>query len=202
MTKKHTGMKASSLRGILITLVLIIVGLAGTGFYFAQDFLRTYAIEVSHSISDATATDSNKQGLPTIQGELDSQKAAATKAAAMLSSSQNYQTQVVKDLNKYAANSGVTIAKYGLDAQAQSSTPATVQNNANPAMPLAIAGGARSIPFTVTVTSPVSFDSLLKFMMAVEQNVPKIQISGVSLERSTQANMVNTDTLTMEVYAQ
>lgn len=191
--KKGTAMKATSLRNALVTIIILVIGSAGVSFYFAQQYLRTIATDVSHSLSDATMNTGGSQSLKDTQEMLITNQAVATKAAALFSPSQAYQSQVVHDLGVYATNAGVNIEDYNFLASTATSTTTT-------STPKAIVGGAGSTSFTVTIASPVEFTNLMKFMSAIEQSIPKMQISSINISPSTDTSMVTTDALTIEIY--
>lgn len=205
MNQEKPGMKATTLRSVLVVIIILILIIAGGGFYFAQQYLQTTAANVSQSLSNATVnTTGNNQGLKETEQILAANQGTATKAIALLSSSQGYQAQVVHDLGVYAANTGVDIQDYNF-APSTTATPATgagVGATTAPGTtpPPAAVGGTGSTTFTVTITSPVSFTSLMKFMTAIEQSVPKMQIAGINLSASTGTDMVTTDALTIAIY--
>ena len=179
-------MNAVTLRGVLGTMVVLLIALAGVGFYFAQDWLQKMAVDVSHSVAESTTSDSSVQALKQLQEELATRQDIITKTNSIFTSTATYQTQAVQDLIAYAESSGITISNYAFPAPAASSAAAT------------------SIPataVTITLKSPVSYTSLLKFMAAVEGNLPKMQITSINLGRiSGDSESVKIDQLTVAVY--
>lgn len=180
-------MNAITLRGVLGTMVVLLIVLSGVGFYFAQNWLQEMAVSVSHTVAESTTSDSSVQALKKLQEELSTRQDIITKTNSIFTSTSTYQTQAVEDLIAYAKSSGITISNYAFPPPAAASSAA-----------------ASSIPttlVTVTLTSPVSYTSLLKFMSAVEGNLPKMQITSINLGRiSGDSESVKIDQLTVAVY--
>lgn len=177
-------MNAMKLRGILIFLIVLVIGLSAVGFYFAQGWLRTYAVSVSQFVAESTVSGNDVQSLETLQQELVAQQDIITKVTSIIAPRQNYQNQVIKDLDTYAAKAGIGELDYGFT-------------------PDAAAGAAASTSVIVTLESPVSYEKLLRFMSDIESNLPKMQISQINLSRIPGDNTsVRTDQLTIEVSTQ
>ncbi len=182
---KKSSMNATTLKAILGTSIVLIIGLASVGFYFAQDWLRAQAAEVSRAVADSNSSDSTIQSLNKLQQELSTRQDIISKTNTIMTSASSYQTQAVEDLTTYATAAGITISNYAFPAAAATSAGSTV--------PLT--------QVTVTLTSPVAYSNLLKFMMAIEGNLPKMQITSVNLGRTTNdPTSVKIDQLTVAVY--
>lgn len=184
---KKSSMSPTTLRGILGTAIVLLIILAGVGFYFAHNWLRDLATSVSQTVASSSTSGADLQALSKLQQELLEQQDLATKAAAMFTSSQTFQTQAVKDLGIYAAATGITISNFTFPVAGATTT-----------------GGVTtpSTTITITLTSPVSYINLLKFMQAIESNLPKMQISSINLGRiEGDAQSVRIDQLTVAVYA-
>lgn len=176
---------AVTVRGILSTGLVLLIVMAGVGFYFAQNWLQEMAISVSHTVAQSTTSDKSVQDLKQLQDELATRQDIITKTNSIFTSTATYQTQAVEDLIAYATSSGITISNYSFPAPtastAASSTPTTL--------------------VTITLTSPVSYTSLLKFMSLIEGNLPKMQITSINLGRIVGDNeAVKIDQLTVAVY--
>jgi hypothetical protein len=194
---KKSSMTASTLRIILTICIFLMVGLSAVGFYFAQDWLRTLAVDVSHTVADSTASGDNIQSLQKLQTELEAKQAISAKVGLLTTSTQEYQTQGIKDLKQYAALSGITISQYSFQPAA-AAAPAVV------ATPGAVAATAVVNPtITVTLTSPISYTKLLNFMSLIENNLPKMQVSNITLGRiNGERDNVTAQSLTVEVYTE
>lgn len=183
---KKSGLSAVTLRGMLGTGIVLLILLAGVGFYFAQNWLQSFAVTVSHKVADSKASDTGLQSLHTLQAELSSQQSIITKTNSIFASANSYQTQAVQDLTTYAAATGMTISNYTFPVAAATAT------------------GTGTLPVTqvtIALGSPVSYTNLLKFMSEIEGNLPKMQITGVNLSRiSGDSPSVKIDALTIAVY--
>ncbi len=180
-----TKLDAVALRGILGTTIVLLILLAGVGFYFAQDWLHKLAVDVSHTVAESTTSDSSVQSLQKLQQELSSRQDIITKTNSIVTSTNTYQTQAVQDLIAYATAAGINISSY--------SFPTPTATSAGSTTPLT--------QVTVTLTSPVNYTSLLKFMSAIEGNLPKMQITSINLGRLASDNSsVRIDQLTVAVY--
>lgn len=194
---KKTPMSAVTLRTVLSVLIVLTIILSGVGFYFGQTWLNNLAVSVSHQIADSRASGNNVEALKKLQQDVAARQESATRARSISSSAQNYQTQTIYDLDKYAASAGISISNYSFVQTSASAAPvATATITPTVAAP--------STAVTITVTSPVSYVRLLKFMSAIESNLPKMQVSSVNLGRPTadSGDLVTTDQLTIEVYTQ
>ena len=201
---KKNKLNAITLRTILGVCVVILVGLSAVGFYFGQNWLRTYAVSVSQTVANSKASGNDIQTLKTLQQNLLARQDIIAKATSIIASGQDYQTQTIHDLDKYAVYADVAISNYSF---AQTTTPtASVTSSATASMatPTQAAAGTGSKAVTITITSPVSYTKLLKFMTAIESNLPKMQISSINLGRveGGDGSSVRTDQLTIEVYTQ
>lgn len=157
-------MKASSLRSFLIALVVILLLLVAGGFYLGFQQVRTFAIEVSHSAVDADASGKQIEELQILKRELEARENLVTKANKLFATADSYQSQALSDVQKYAETYEVTI----LNTDFESSAQGVIDNT-----------------FVITLKSPVSYDKLLRFLDAIEGNLPKMQVTSVSLGHSS-----------------
>lgn len=201
---KKSGMSATTLRTILSIIVIILIGLSAAGFYFGQNWLRTLAVSVSHTIADSKASGNDVQSLKKLQQDLLARQDIIAKANSIVSSSQNYQNQTIQDLDKYATDTGIVILNYNFTPPTATASAAPTSGAATATQTASSALGTGSTSVTVTLSSPVSYKKLLKFMTAIESNLPKMQISSINLGRviGNNSDSVNTEQITVEVYTQ
>ena len=166
-----TGKKltATTIRNILAFLLVIITVGAAVGFYSGLRIIKAYSLEVTHTISDSNASGKQVEQLSQLKKQLADGQVLVAKAEKLFSTPATYQTQVLKDISKYASETGVSISNI------ESVTPAAG----------APTTGSSQI---ITLQSPVSYLSLLKFIDAIEGNLPKMQISGINIGRPTSAS--------------
>lgn len=190
MKKTKAGLKATSLRKAMSSAVFIIIGISAVGFYFGQDWLGKYAAQVDQTTSGASVSGSSSQALSQLREEITKNQSIGAKAASILASSQNYQSKIIDDLNKYASASSISIAGYNL------TQPLTAGEDASAAI-----SGVKSNFVTITLNNPVPMKNLLQFFKAIETNLPKMQITGISLTPSPSSkDNVTIEPLTIEVY--
>src|SRR5664279_184855 len=111
---KAIKLTAVSFRLLLSISLFVIVGLAVALVWFGSGYLRDVATTVRQISSDAGASQNNLQTLQKIKQELVNQKTIIEKASSIVADSQGYkyQDQIIKDLNEYAASSGITITNF------------------------------------------------------------------------------------------
>lgn len=198
-------MTAVQLRMILISTILAIFVLGGVGFYFVQSQLNTFAINVSHVNEDAATSNNDISILQTVQKKLadDQGNVERTKKIVADSKSYTYQDQIISDLNAYAARAGITITGYTFDAGAGATTNTSGSTATGAASPATTTiAGLKSTTVSVTLKAPTKYENLLNFVHSVEQNLTKMQVSGISLTKGQSPADVSTNVLSIEVYIQ
>jgi len=171
--------KPQTLRNILyVVFTLIVLGGAGL-FYLGLQGLKEYAVEVNHSVADAEASGSQVQALQSLKGQLSQSQALIDKANQMFATPTNYQAQAISDIRTYAAKSGVAVSRTGFEEQTE--------------------GPTRTI--SVSLQSPVSYPRLIQFLDGIEGNIPKMQVSNISLSHvsGAGAGVVNVDEIKIKV---
>ncbi|HZJ34980.1 MAG TPA: hypothetical protein VFD55_03165 [Candidatus Angelobacter sp.] len=186
---KKPNIKAASLRTFMSFIIFIMIGSAIVGFYYAQDWLSKFANEVSSiTTTESTKNEDDAQALNQLKNEIATNQTTANKAASMIASTQNYQTQVTQDLDKYASNTGISITDYGFEKPAIAIAPLSIN-------------GVQQSYVTITLKNPVKFTNLIKFIKSIESNTPKMQLTGVNLNYDPVSdNDVTTEPLVIEVY--
>ncbi len=192
MKTNKKSLKATSLRNFLVFLVLLTIAIAGSSFYFGQQWLHNYAVDVSHKVADATNSNGDVSTLKKLQEEIDKQQAVLGKTQSLFTDQSNYQTQVVQDMSRYATQLGMPTPNFTFQSSTgtpSAGAPAGTATNTTPGNTV-----------TVTVESPIAYTTLLKFISAIEQNLPKMQLTGINIGRA-EGGMVTTDALTIQVFS-
>jgi len=174
---------ATSIRNVLSALLVLIIIGSAAGFYFGLQIIKEYSLEVARTSADASASaDSTTQPSDPNQ-QLADGEALVAKVNKLFATPATYQAQALKDINLYANQSGVKIS--GIES-------------AGPAIAGTESANSSEI---ITVESPVSYASLLAFINSIEGNLPKMQITGISIERPVAASgdQVVADTITITV---
>jgi hypothetical protein len=183
MTKSN--LKAVSIRNTLYVILVLVIISAIVGFYFAQDRLSELAPNAVSSSPSQTAT--GAESVDQLKSYISNYQTIANKTNNITASSQEYQSQATTDINKYAANSNITI----VNIEPTKTTPST---------PASIAGTQMRY-ITVTMKNPVKYTGLMQFMKSVENNLPKMQITGIKLSRIANSNgNVNVDPIIIRLY--
>lgn len=196
--KKGKSLTATSLRFILTISLFVISVLAYVGFSMIVDGLESTASDTSKTIADANNSRSNVQNLQRMQTELEKNKDAVSRASNIVAASKSYQyqDQIIKDLTDYANRAGISITNFDFSAtkSTSTSTPGAAPQATTPAPT-----GVNSTSVSVTTQNPINYDSLLRFIYSIEQNLTKMQISSVGLSKEASGGVAS-DALTIEVY--
>ncbi len=203
MTAKSKKLTATSLRLILSISLFMIAAVGVISFIYVQGQLHAVAVDTSHIVVDANASQDNLQTLQKIQKILAADKDVISRTNSIVADSQSYQyqDQIIGDLNGYATKAGISITNIDFSAVAAVAAPAAAAPAAGGAnSPAAAPTGVKSTSVTVTISNPVSYNNLLVFIRSVEQNLTKMQISRVGLSKGTNSSTVTSDALAVEVY--
>lgn len=187
MKKSH--IEATALRSIMSFTVFVIIGLSSVGFYYAQGWFNKLANEVS-LISAAKPTKSNidPQSLIKLQQDINDLQTTANKASDIIASSNDYQDEITEDLNKYATDNNISISNYNFAEQTTLNAIATISD-------------IQSNFVTITLSNPIPFTNLMHFLKEIESNSPKMQLTGININRASGSNnTVTVEPLTIEVY--
>lgn len=192
---KHRGLTATKLRATLALSLLLITLVTSGGFYVVNRWLRSFATDVSHATADATASHTTISTLQQLQERLAANREVIQRANSIVAESQSYQYQdeIIQDLNNYASTAGISITNFNFETQGTADQQDTTSTQG-----ITPPSGINSTLVSVTIQSPVNYDSLLRFFYSIEQNLTKMQITNISLTKSE--GEVASDDLTIEVY--
>lgn len=192
---KHRRFTATTLRASLAASLFLIILIAGGGVYVVNGWLQSLATDVSHATADASTSRTTIATLQQLQETLETNRAVIDRANSIVAESQSYQYQdeIIRDLNGYAAAAGITLTNFNFETQAASSQ----DQQGQPAAPAA-PSGINSTLVSITIQNPVGYNNLLNFFYSIEQNLTKMQITNISLTKSD--NEIASDDLTIEVY--
>lgn len=204
--KSISRLSAVKLRLILLVSLGVIILIGGIGFYFIQQQLNTFAVEVSHAAEDAQTSDSDISTLQKLQKQLaeNQDNIKRTQSIVADSKSYQYQDQIIRDLNTYASRTGISIIRFSFnDSSAAASGTQTQTSGANAAATQTpTISGLKSTSVSITLKTPTQYKNLMNFVHAIEQNLTKMQIAGISLTKGENPSEVLINALTIEVYIQ
>lgn len=173
---------------LIAAIVLLIVG-AGVGTWFMQSALSNQVVETDHAKIDADLSRTELQRSKSLQTYLDTNKTAIEKTNTVVSETKTYQyqNQIVNDIETYASKAGVTVLGYSFPQDTTAVKPD--------------ATGLKSVSASLSLQTPVTYTSYIRFLKYIEQNITKMQITDLSLVPDPDnANNVRTTTITLKVY--
>lgn len=203
--KSINRLSAVQLRMVLLVSLGGIILIGGIGFYFLQQHLNNFAVEVSHASEDAHTSDSDIAALQKLQKQLaeNQDNIKRTQSIVADSKSYQYQDQIIKDLNTYAARSGIAITRFSFnDAGAATTGSQKTPAGAAAQTQAPTISGLKSTSVSISLKTPTPYKNLMNFVHAIEQNLTKMQIAGLSLTKGENSSDVSINALTIEVYIQ
>lgn len=209
MNKSAQKLTPTKLRIILIITMTLLLAAAIAGFYFGQKTLSAYATEVSTKVAEAENSKDSVNQLQKLESELErlSSVRERTKSIVAESRSYLYQDQIIADLNNYANQAGISISQFNFQTEAAATgaapaAPATPDANSSSPPPTTTSPtpAVKSTTVSITLNTPIKYENLIKFIRSIEQNLTKMQISGISLNPGEDAETISTDSLNIEVY--
>lgn len=175
------------LRAILFTVVCLMILGFGIGFYFAQGFLNETATAINQKTTQLSQQKST-QAQNNLMSELTSLKPIQIKASSLTTSEASFVANATTDLSNYASKTGIQVEKV---EPSQLPVGSNVSN----------VNGVQARYVKVTLKNPVPFNNLMKFIKAIETNIPKMRLTGISLGHNVNiGNSVTVEPLILEVY--
>lgn len=180
---------------VLIGSIVLLVGAAGVGYYYGSKFLKDMAQRTDHAKTDATIAAENLAQLQRLETEMKKKQEVILRAQQIVaqSSQYRYQDQIVQDINTFAGRADVAVTGYdfGDPSKTKSSSEQSVPN----------IKGLKLITANIQLATPVNFDNFLRFLKAIEQNLTKMQITGVNMTPDTEnVNAISNPTVGLQIY--
>ena len=196
------GLTASSARIVLALFLLIILAAMVAGSYFAYSFLSATSKEVADMQTEASAVDMKIQNLLKLKDQLEKNPVATKKAEQIVAESKSYQyqNQIINDLSIYAAKANVPIQSFTFQDSSTSSAKSSSSSSQTTTKKPTSVNGVKSITVSIQLGDKVPYNNLLHFLHLVENNVTRMQISGVSISRGEQRGEVSAQSLELGVY--
>lgn len=222
-SKKRLVMSAVLFRNIFIGLFVALLILEVAFSVFGIKRLQATANDVRSVVAQADVIDQTNNQTVALWNELQQNQQSAKRVEQVVAESKSYvyQDVIVRDLKSFAEKAGITITNYDFTADtsggasSSASPPSSARGSrtdpsADPATTRPRAEGTTAAPtaslkttsVNITVETPVDYRNLLRFIHYIEQNLTKMQISQISLSRTTSGdqNAVMSEALTIEVY--
>lgn len=209
MLKKSTSsLTAQKLRLLLLgSIALLILAAAGI-FVYSRGIIAQYAADVEKVNATAELSSRNLSALSTLKTTLAEDKEAVERTRNLVAESQSYayQDQIIKDLTTFANKSGVAIAGFQFNEAAAAAGGAAATPAPTAAAPgVAGAGptqitGLKTVSVSVNLQSPMKYKDIMDFVHMIEQNLTKMQLTGITMSRDSDSSDVTVSALTVEVY--
>lgn len=187
----------TSLNYVLIAGLVLSIILIGYGVYLAQSKLTERVVEVDHLRIDADSNDKNINYAKQLEQILTQHEQDIKRAESVVADTKyySYQDQVVKDLNAYAVSAGVTILGFNF------SQPTTQKKS--PASSTA-PSSQKTMLATVTLKNPMSYESFIRFLRLIENNLTKMQVTQLDAQLANQGapGSVLVPVINLEVFVQ
>lgn len=184
---KNKRFEATSLRTTLVILAAVMVAILFVGFYYAQSWLDSYAADINRA-SAILASKDNIQTQSELRSELARLKPSINKTNALLVPYGSYLATLAPDINKYASATGITITEI---------SPSQLPDGA--LMSNVIDSQTRYLK--ITLKNPVPFGNLIKFIKALETNIPKMRLTGITLTHNdSDGGSISVGPIVVEVY--
>ena len=197
MNRTARTMKPSQLRAALsVSLIALFAGGAAL-FGLAYTQLQTFGNEVAAKNGEAKASDNSLGNLQATKKFLDSNTALITQTNAFVLKRDLPQFQIREDIIHYADLYGLPKVQVGTTAAGTaSSTPgagtatptAPATTPATGAAPAAGAAG-KQLGVSVSFAGEVDYANFVKFLYAIEHNLPKMTVDGISLSAPKGGNV-------------
>lgn len=214
---KKSQLTAVTLQRLFIAGIFLLIVGAIFGFTFLGKLLQDRALEVSHAQTDATIGSNNVKQLEQLNNSLKDNQEVVQRAKEIVAESRSYQyqDQIVQDINSFADRVGITVLGYnfsdgntdttGSASPAPSPTPptssATSDSTAVTPHTSAAPPGIKTVTANITLKNPVPYSNFLKFLKLIEQNVTKMQVTGVSLSPdAAHPDQISNPTIGLTVY--
>lgn len=153
--------------------MVVMVGNVIGIFLLAQHIMGQKALATDHARIDAELAQEELVRLQQLKTNLAEDKTTIDKTARIVAESQQYeyQDQVVNDINTYAKKYGIDILSFDFGAK-----PGIAPNSTT--------GGSTQQKSIVQVqlNDGIPYDSFLKFLKSIEENITKMQLTGIALQ--------------------
>lgn len=188
---KNIKLNATKLRIIMFIAMVIMLTVSIISFFFIQQKLYNFANVISVNKQEINSSNITPQKVSKLKTEMSNIQNEILKSSSIAIPIENYQTQAINDLKKYANETGIIIND---DYSFNRPTSLGISTQL-------IAGNSQTQPVNITIANPVDYSSFIKFIMLVETNLPKMQLTGINISRvDGSGTQINVEPLIIEVY--
>jgi len=148
--------KPQDLRSLLL-LLFALIALAGAAvFYIGLGIVKEYSVEVNQRLVDADASGKQIEELQTLKSQLVQSNSLVEKANQLFATPSDYRARTLTDIKNYADAAGLALESTKFDDASEQTV-------------------------VVKLAPPVSYAKLIAFLSNIESNLPKLQVSSISL---------------------
>jgi len=168
--------KPQNLRTLLVFIFIIVI-FSGIGvFYVGLGVLGDYSTKVNQRLVDADASGKQIEGLQLLKTQLTQSNSLVAKANQLFATPDTYRSRTLSDIKNYADAVGLSIESTNFD----NTSAQTV---------------------AVALSPPVSYGKLIAFLSNIESNLPKLQVSSISLHHINggDADSVKVDQIKIDI---
>ena len=188
---KKNKFNASTLRSLFLACVILLVVVIVGGFLFASNWISNHASDTKIKSYTTVSGNLSNTEIIKLQDDINSRRSASMKATSLIGSDQSFEKIIRQDLNKYAADTGITITSFGLTQK-----PSFMTTD----VPVS---GVESQYVTVSLGGSIPFVKFYEFIQGIESNTPKMKLTGISLGSvSGQNGSVSVKPMIIEVYTE
>lgn len=183
---------AVTLQYAFISLIILLIGGIVGIFFLAQTFMSQKALSTDHYRIDAELAQEEIVRLKQLETILKTEKSTIDKTARIVAQSQAYQfqDQVITDITAYAKQNNIEVLSFDFGAKPGAAPQGTGTGSAQ-----------QKTIVTVQLNNDIPFDSFLRFLKSVEQNITKMQLTGIALQPNvTKPNLILAPTIELEVF--
>jgi len=203
----ETKMKLSPplLRIILVSTIGLLVVASSVGLWVFHGWLTSYANDVKNDNAGAASSQQDITRLEELKAQLAKDPVAVARAKAIVADSTyyKYQNQIIDDLSAYANNAGFQISAFSFSNPSPTTGTTGATTPAVSALPTGTTpapAGLKVEAATITLPKTLSYLSYMKFLKSIEENLTKMEITGVSVQVDPATGLLITNPLTIGVY--
>lgn len=185
---------AKTIQYAMLGFLVILVGAIGAIFSYGDQFLSEKATETNHVRIDAELASQELINLQALEQDMSKDSAVIEKTKQIVAQSQMYQfqNQVIEDITGYADLYGITILGFNFGSKPGSAPPASQASGTG--------GSQQRTIVTVRLEDHIPYPSLIRFLKAIENNITKMQLTGIGLQPTENPTLLSGTTIEIEVF--
>lgn len=215
---KRSGLTAVTAERLFAVAIIVLIGVIIADFIFITNILKSRAREADHTKIQAEISDDDITKVRAAKEWLDSHQEEVKRAERIVADSTRYQyqNQIIKDFQDYAARVGITISGFTFSSPttsgttpSPSTTPAPSSSGSTPApsssgqssVSQPTPKGVTSVNVSISLGEKITYQQYLELLRLIEQNVTRMQVTDVSLTPDSQdPNLITSPSLNVLIY--